>query len=93
MEIIYRCMTCGNNVPIQTEELPKCNICTKQTEMLPVPEDGWDTLPFPTSPIGRKDPAVECQCRAGTCPCGKFVAHEIDKPCNSHELLALKEND
>jgi hypothetical protein len=90
-------MTCGNNITVSEGIYPECGRCQTKTIMAIVPEDNWDGLPFPTDPPNKEidfnDPSKNCQCRAGTCPCGKFVAHRIDEPCNSHELLALKENE
>jgi len=90
MEVTYRCMTCGNNIISEQDKYPKCNSCNKETILLLVTEENKDRLPFPTNPIGMEDPSKSCQCKAGTCPCGKFVAHRIDEPCNSNEFLQLE---
>lgn len=93
MEVMYMCMRCGNNLAV-----PKCNFCTQDTIMVVVTDENRDKLPFPTHPEGMLDPkdidfnnpGKNCQCKAGTCPCGAFVAHKVTEPCNSHEYPQIE---
>ncbi len=95
MEMMYRCMKCGTHVPPPPSGYPECNICKTETILVLVTESNKDKLPFPTDPVGRNeidfnDPSKNCQCRAGTCPCGAFVAHKVTEPCNSHEYPQIE---
>jgi hypothetical protein len=92
MKLTYRCMKCGQNEPAELGVFPECSMCKEETIMVVVTDKNKDSLPFPTNPRGRaeidfNDPSKNCQCRAGTCPCGKFVAHAVKDPCNSYEFM------
>lgn len=43
METIYRCMTCGNNLPGDVDNVPKCN-CSEEAVMAVVTEENKDSL-------------------------------------------------
>ena len=49
METIYRCMTCGNNLPADGDKAPKCNYCSEETIMTAVTEENKDSL-IPSNP-------------------------------------------
>ncbi len=48
METIYRCMTCGNNLPGDVDNMPKCN-CSEEAAMIAVTEENKDSL-IPSKP-------------------------------------------
>jgi hypothetical protein len=85
-------MRCGDHITIESNPTDGyCYKCESKTIFAVVTEENKDSLPFPTNPIGMKnidfnDPGKNCQCRAGTCPCGKFVAHAISDPCNANDF-------
>lgn len=49
METIYRCMTCGNNLPGDVDKMPKCNYCSEETVMRVVTDENSDSL-IPSKP-------------------------------------------
>jgi hypothetical protein len=91
MEMSYRCMICGNTITPLAGEMPFCNYCAEDTILVLLTEANKDKLPHPLRPAGAQeidlnDPSKTCQCRAGTCPCGKFVAHAVVDPCNANDF-------
>ena len=83
-------MRCGNHVPVEAAQNQYCLICEMKTVFVIVTEENKDSLPFPTlmdKYLNAGEPGKTCQCRAGTCPCGKFVAHKIDDPCNANDFI------
>lgn len=90
-------MNCGQNNPVESNITPTCKVCMKETLLVVVTEANKDRLPIPENLIGKKqidlnDPSKTCQCKAGTCPCGKFVAHKIGDPCPADEYLKGKKD-
>lgn len=83
-------MRCGANIPAHIAATSGCEDCQIETMFMLVTETNGDKLPFPThlkaQEIDFEDPSKNCQCRPGTCPCGKFVAHSIDEPCNTDDF-------
>lgn len=79
------------HIPLEAGIFPKCRDCKEETLLVVVTENNKDKLPFPTHPSGVKtdinDPSKTCQCKAGRCPCGKFVAHKIGDPCLADQYL------
>lgn len=84
-KFIYRCMRCGNNSFLEKQIAEPCQICDVETQIVLVTEENRHTLPQPSNPITLEidinNPGKSCNCKAGTCPCGEFIAHRIDQPC------------
>jgi hypothetical protein len=81
MRIDYRCLRCGMNMQCEEGETQACIICEEKAIFVVVTEENRESLPFPTHPYGKEDPAKVCQCATGRCPCGKYVAHAVNEPC------------
>ena len=97
MIMSHRCMKCGNKVTPAEGEHPFCYYCNVETILVFLTETNKDKLPHPTNPVRDNidfdDPSKTCQCRAGTCPCGKFVAHAVVDPCNANDFSSSEAID
>jgi len=79
---MYRCDNCGNHLPSETEETLVCGACNTNN-FTRVTEENKNKLPFPpeVSTYADIDPDV-CNDAPGFCPCGEFVTHPSDEPCD-----------
>ncbi len=63
MEFSYRCLTCGNNTVLISEQpeapVATCEKCEGNPELFVVTDENRDSLPFPTNPQGLEDATDE----------------------------------
>lgn len=82
MNNLYRCSNCGNNISAETDNGLICNAC-ETNQFTQVTEENKNRLPIPPN-AGRYadiDPSV-CRDSSGFCPCGDYITHPADEPCN-----------
>ena len=82
MEYIYRCNNCGNHISSEIENGLICGACQSIIFTL-VTEENKNKLPFPpeVSTYADIDPTV-CNDAPGFCPCGDYITHPADEPCD-----------
>lgn len=82
MTNLYRCGKCGNNIPSKTDDGLICHICDNNT-FTQVTKENANKIPFPTHiyQYGVRDESV-CNDSSGFCPCGEFITHPKNEPCD-----------
>lgn len=82
MESLYRCNKCGNHFTLETVEGLICYTCGSD-KFTQVTEENKNKLPFPTH-LGQYEPIDPNVCRdaPGFCPCGDYITHPVDEPCD-----------
>ena len=95
MDNVYRCMNCGNNIMASTDEGLSCDPCSKTDQFVQVTEENQATLPFPKhlkyAYIESEYDLNFCNDQEGTCPCGVFISHLINKTCDVIDTAVAKE--
>lgn len=82
MTNLYRCGKCGNNIPSETDDGLICHTCDNNI-FTQVTEENAKKIPFPTHlyNYGDRDESV-CNDSSGFCPCGEFITHPKNEPCD-----------
>lgn len=86
-------MKCGNNLLAESDIGLTCNACKETSGFIQVTEENIGKIPYPTHLHQYDqdfDPNV-CNDSPGFCPCGYFITHPTNEPCNIIETTTVKE--